>query len=253
VYHFVLNAGFASAWGAQKGWSFNSPSWSVSVEILLYLVFFIAAYLRKGSAMSCLLISSAAFILRYYVPSSLLFNGLSMFFFGGFVFYVTLLLSRRSEGWINFVLGAAAVLWAGVWINYYMFDFGSDIMNLGYLGVVIVKYIFPNYVLFPATICALALIEIRKKTFWKPLSWIGDISFSAYLLHFPLQLAFGLAVGYGILGASFYLHPFYLMLYFSLLVLLSCLSYRKFERPIQNLLRSKFESRKGTQPPKAIE
>lgn len=36
LYHFVLNLFFAQHWGLQEGYSFNSPSWSVSVEELVY-------------------------------------------------------------------------------------------------------------------------------------------------------------------------------------------------------------------------
>ena len=40
AYHFLLNLSFTSGWGFQKGWSFNAPVWSVSIEILLYFLFF---------------------------------------------------------------------------------------------------------------------------------------------------------------------------------------------------------------------
>src|SRR5262249_47299325 len=39
--HFVLNLFFASFWGLQSDQSFNGPSWSISIEILLYAVFFL--------------------------------------------------------------------------------------------------------------------------------------------------------------------------------------------------------------------
>lgn len=45
-YHLTLNLFFASHWGLQKGWSFNAPSWSVSVEILLYAAFFCNLYTK---------------------------------------------------------------------------------------------------------------------------------------------------------------------------------------------------------------
>jgi peptidoglycan/LPS O-acetylase OafA/YrhL len=43
--HFLLNLFFVSSWGFERGYSFNGPVWSVSVEMLLYLVFF--AYCRQ--------------------------------------------------------------------------------------------------------------------------------------------------------------------------------------------------------------
>ena len=40
VTHFILNIFFMSSWGFESGASYNGPIWSVSVEILVYLVFF---------------------------------------------------------------------------------------------------------------------------------------------------------------------------------------------------------------------
>ena len=42
---FVRQILFASNWGAQWPYSFNGPIWSVSIEVLLYLSFFIVARL----------------------------------------------------------------------------------------------------------------------------------------------------------------------------------------------------------------
>lgn len=39
--HFVLNLLFISGWGLQKGDSFNAPIWSVSVELIVYIAFFV--------------------------------------------------------------------------------------------------------------------------------------------------------------------------------------------------------------------
>ena len=48
IYHFVLHLFFASEWGFQKGWSYNTPVWSVSIEIPVYFFFLISlVYLKK--------------------------------------------------------------------------------------------------------------------------------------------------------------------------------------------------------------
>jgi len=39
-YHFILNLFFVSSWGLEEGNSYNLPIWSVSKEIIAYLVFF---------------------------------------------------------------------------------------------------------------------------------------------------------------------------------------------------------------------
>ena len=43
--HFVLNLFFASSWGIGKGLSFNAPIWSVSIEVLLYVLCFIFIFI----------------------------------------------------------------------------------------------------------------------------------------------------------------------------------------------------------------
>ncbi|WP_162888633.1 acyltransferase [Dechloromonas sp. HYN0024] len=43
AYHFFLHLLFASNWGFEKGYSFNSPVWSISVEEIAYWCFWIIA------------------------------------------------------------------------------------------------------------------------------------------------------------------------------------------------------------------
>lgn len=45
-FHFNLHLFFASHWGFEQGDSFNGPAWSVSVEILLYAIFFLICRLN---------------------------------------------------------------------------------------------------------------------------------------------------------------------------------------------------------------
>ena len=40
IYHFFLNLFFISGWGFEKGYSFNAPIWSVSIELIIYMLFF---------------------------------------------------------------------------------------------------------------------------------------------------------------------------------------------------------------------
>ena len=41
TYHFVLNLFLVNSWGLEKGPSFNAPCWTISVEVLMYILFFI--------------------------------------------------------------------------------------------------------------------------------------------------------------------------------------------------------------------
>jgi peptidoglycan/LPS O-acetylase OafA/YrhL len=41
VHHFLLQIVMASGWGLEQGDSFDGPIWSISVEVLVYVVFFL--------------------------------------------------------------------------------------------------------------------------------------------------------------------------------------------------------------------
>ena len=44
LYHFFLNLFFVHGWGIANGWSFNAPTWSVSIELIIYAIFFGSIY-----------------------------------------------------------------------------------------------------------------------------------------------------------------------------------------------------------------
>ena len=238
MYHFFLNVVFASQWGFESGWSFNAPVWSISIEVLLYLIFFIISYLRQGKTFFCLGVSVIAFAITPFIHHYI-FKGLSLFFFGGFVFYLTVLLSTRFQNLKAMAYIVTALFWILTIVNFYIFNLSDLILELGIIGKGFL-IAFPGHILFPLTVCCLTLIEIDRGQFLKSISWIGDITYSSYLLHFPLQLVFGLSVGYGAMNADFYLHPVYLMVFFSILIPLSYITFIGFERPIQNMIRNQF-------------
>ena len=84
---------------------------------------------------------------------------------------------------------------------------------------------------------SLALLEINGGPLLSKIAWVGHITYSSYLLHFPLQIVCALAVSYGLLSADFYLQPLSLILFFAVLVPLSYVAYASFEIPMQHLIR----------------
>ncbi|HVT56503.1 MAG TPA: hypothetical protein VHD34_10730, partial [Xanthobacteraceae bacterium] len=73
----------------------------------------------------------------------------------------------------------------------------------------------------------------------KPLSFLGDISYSSYLLHYPLQLAFIAAVVLlnGSFASGLFRSPWMMLLFFAVLVAVSLLSFHYFEVPLRKVLR----------------
>ncbi|MEM9150345.1 MAG: hypothetical protein AAGB19_07815, partial [Cyanobacteria bacterium P01_F01_bin.3] len=103
--------------------------------------------------------------------------------------------------------------------------------------------------LFPSLIASLTLAEIdsspKIKQWLSEISWIGDITYSSYLLHFPLQMLCALAVSYGVLNADFYLSAIALIAFFTVLVPLSYATFIRFERPAQKLIRNQLKTYVG--------
>ena len=234
LYYFFLNLGLISNWGFEAGWSFNAPVWAVSIEVLLYMVFFIMALLGQGGMVFCLSVVGLSLAL-FSISSNVLFNGLALFFLGGVAFQLATLISTQYQFVKPPIYIFAIVGWICVVINFYFFNLRTEILNYGLAGIVFLKG--DTYILFALTVCALALLEVDKGCFLQPISWVGDITYSSYLLHFPMQLIFGLAVSYGILDFDFYLHPKYLGMFLMILIPLSYYFYQKFERPMQKVLR----------------
>lgn len=249
--HFLLNLFFASSWGIGPAYSlsFNGPIWSVSVEVLLYGLFFACCRLFPVRALLLGFVSITGFFVveKYYSPIG---RGIGSFFLGGCVFlaYQAITASRRAIAltkWAGFLMLSA---WLATLVIV-LYD-----VDLNLLSVRSVPFFWrfdapfhwimqkvpdrwPVMVLFPLTILSLALIETHRGSLGKRLSFLGDISYSSYLLQFPLQLMFSVVVTRLAFTDSVYYSPWFMGLFFAVLILSSLGSYRYFEVPAQRFLR----------------
>ncbi|OUD14085.1 acyltransferase family protein [Thioflexithrix psekupsensis] len=238
-YHFVLNLLFIQKWGLDNGFSFNGPAWAISVLVFLYLLFFILAYWRKATFLICLLISMIAAILLVADSSEYLnrylLRGISGFFFGGCIFYVAVYLSPHAEKIRLGFYAATLILWGATLFSFYGADLTVYIKQLGFIGKLFLEG-YVHYLLFPISLLSLIFLEMQRGILLKKMAWLGDISYSLFLLHFPLQLMVAILVGYGILDKTLFLNVGFFIGFFAVLIALSYLTYVKFERPMQSYL-----------------
>lgn len=235
AWHFLLNVLFVSSWGVEKGPSFNAPIWSVSVEVLMYVVFFMFCRIFNRSLLAMIGAVGAGYFMRRF--NDAMGTGIVGFFIGGIVFVVYDWAVdaghvRKLSVWCSLVtvlawLAAFAAAGPG-----HGFDFAGApwIMRKLVSGSDVA-------VLFPLTILTLAFIETRRGTLGKRCAFIGDISYSSYLLHFPLQLTVALVAAKLAIDPKLFYSPSFMAAFFLVLIVMSWASHRYFEVPAQRYLR----------------
>ena len=229
LYHFVLHLCFLSNVGLETGLSFNGPVSSVSIEVVLYTIFFVLCRLVRPRALVALAVSLAGFILLRKVnqPVSL---GVGAFFLGGCVYYLyRYLLAVRARVALTRAIAIGALLSWDVVILAMFVD----------LSEVSVLRWYAEFALFPVTILALALAETDRGPLWARFKLLGDISYSTYLLHFPLQLLVAIVAISAWVPRATFLSPVALLAFFAALIGVAVLSHRYFEMPMQRWLRSR--------------
>ncbi|MEI9902577.1 MAG: acyltransferase family protein [Asticcacaulis sp.] len=167
-------------------------------------------------------------------------RGVPSFFEGALVFYAVQAL-RRHETWRRRAVLALAAILPALWVLSYLRGF-QPINTLVAPGIVngLLSVVTFLYVLMPLTLLALGLMQDH----WPGLdslhkvSWIGDISYSIYLIHFPLQLVVMLALAHlpFVMRAHILALPWALLGFIAVAAGLAWLSFHFFEMPLRRYL-----------------
>jgi peptidoglycan/LPS O-acetylase OafA/YrhL len=259
AFTFGLHLFMASDWGLQvvapylgfaSGHGFDAPIWSVSIEVLLYCVFFAFCATRRTSAWWAGLGMAMGFVAMLIYPP--LGRGAWCFFVGGLVFHACRWLSSRSTAYKHAALIVTAAIWIGLF--YVEFDPRTTVFPVRpVLGrTPLYAYMVWTLLAFPSIVLTLALHERQWSVATRRLKFLGDISYSTYLLHFPLQISFVLIGAWMAVGADFYTRESTFILFATILILLSLASFHWFEFPVRYRLRLSLEGLKRHTPGQRI-
>lgn len=262
-WHFVSSLVMAQQWLPPSiEQSFDGPAWSVSIEVLLYGVFFCLARAGFAGWRAALLIAFGATSL--VVWNEFIARGLMGFFIGAAVYYLAEWVKRqKSARGIAQAVGLAAIAaWVVIAFEVYLAPAhnligaiaGASAHGEVYDDVVgwIFRLLFTFFVC-PLTILALSLDEQLLGGRYKGLTWLGDISYSTYLIQIPLQMSLALvALSLGLPGRAF-MSILVMIAFFGLLIGLGLLSFHYFERPMQRYMRNWAKPQVPFSPPQSVQ
>jgi peptidoglycan/LPS O-acetylase OafA/YrhL len=224
--HFILQLFMASFWGLQNGHSFNGPIWSVSVEILVYVMFF--AFLKTSRIG---VVSAVAFLAWNwlffkqgggYAP----FQCALLFSIGGLVYVAHSTLARKNPFWS---LGAAVLVALVVWRKV------PDDVGLEWFA-------------FPSLLWLAAALDGVGWSSGAVGRAVGSITYSSYLLHVPLQLII-LIILDGFIGSRAIVDTHGFFIFFMATVLgLSWVVARYVEVPLRDRLRKQLSGPRSPTP-----
>jgi peptidoglycan/LPS O-acetylase OafA/YrhL len=221
--HFVLQLFLASNWGGQ-GFSFNTPIWSISVEVLVYLFFFLVMrYVGKAFWITVIIILISVFIKLDHLTESFIVDCILYFYLGGF----TAQILKASE---NTRLQKSLMFLC-------LFVIITPLCILDENTFEKIK----NYFLViyaPALIYASAIEFKASKNISKFIAALGNMTYSSYLIHLPLQLGTILLLGTLQIELKFY-SVYFFILYLASVLILSRYIYILYEKPMQDLIRLK--------------
>jgi peptidoglycan/LPS O-acetylase OafA/YrhL len=225
IYHFILNLFFVSHWGFDAGDSFNAPIWSVSVEIFIYIVFWLTLKQIFRAGILGPLFMAALFLVLMMLKVPGPFWECGIYFYMGCATYVWLVNFRESNA-VNSLLGAGAAALGG-------FLMASDIPHTGDVGRIA---LFSGMVLL-ATSCDVWDKARRGARF----AWLGNITYSLYLLHVPVQISLILIMDQSGIDRGIAASRGFFLFFIALMLVVATLSYRYFELPTRRWVRRQFK------------
>lgn len=221
LYHFVLQLFFASNWwGADR--TFNGPIWSVSAEILVYMAFFCLMFFAKPSIIPCLIAMAGANILFLLNHHGFVISCISFFFLGGLLQRIDHALEEKYRR-TGFFVSALIAIGLVTLLKLHVLVFGQAVA-----------------IFLTASIVNAAVLIDEVFDVFTQISWVGNLTYSSYLIHFPVQLCMVMAADALHQSKAIFLSPVMLFVYLGMTFGLAAWIYYAFEVRMQDLIRARW-------------
>lgn len=226
--HFFLQLFLASNWGFERGHSFNSPIWSISIEVLVYILFFTTSrHIGKSLLVSIavLLLCIAAKFAKF--PTQII-NCFVLFYMGGISATALQYINKTKYKKKIYILSFFIILAEPI-IAYFLKLNQSKHFEF----------------LFVTTYVPILLYFVTAKDFGispriqKSIETAANMTYSSYLIHFPIQTTLALYFLSNNQDIPYY-DPAFFAFFMASVLISSHYIYKFFELPTQQFIRNKF-------------
>ncbi len=212
---FARQLFLATDWGSPAPFNFNGPIWSISAEVAVYAGFFLLLRRFAPSRELCIAVILAGLALQLAGLDWVSVACATYFFAGG----LAALAPPKSDRIAGIALASLTLLCAAT----------GSLGDRDKLPMILL-------VAVPCLLILLARDWPPLARWQRPIQVAGNLTYSSYLLHFPLQLLLAIGVvASGILPPL--TNPVFLLAYLGIVLAIAAVSYRAFELPAQDWLR----------------
>jgi peptidoglycan/LPS O-acetylase OafA/YrhL len=225
--HFLLQLLMASNATSQDALSFNGPIWSVSVEVLVYFFFFMMLLATRSWLLNVALIAVSLMIPGQIADCFTFFyaGGLAAMARQSLKSSTVHALAAESTGWLAVVVSLSC----GYWFT------DGHLESIGLLLLLICA---------PVLLYSLSRDVVLPAPLQRVVEAAGNMTYSSYLLQFPIQLAMMLGFSFIRVPIPLYDDAFFGVFIGSTL-LASYFTYQYFEEPAQRLIRASLLPARG--------
>ena len=238
--NLIYNLLLINSWGVANDFSWNGPSWSLSAEWFLYLLFpFLAILfsrlkgLKTNIALILIILLAEYFIkkqdlsqINFFVFRGII-RGIFQFLYGIFIFNVYSIFPKKSIIYdcfsaFNFLLLLAVVYFSDQILNVTAYYSNQDMLIVFLMGQLI----------FSLSKCSGFMLNIFNS---KVLQWLGLISYSMYMVHSPISQIMESLLTLNNIRNNMFIMPVYVLL----VLLVATLTYRFVEAPTRDYIKNK--------------